>query len=65
MDDDVVDFTPLKNFFCHENQTHYILGLGYSAANDKLKALVEQWVSQGLVKLGRPQAQVSGAGTVE
>jgi hypothetical protein len=62
---DLVDFTPVKNFFCDANQTHYIAGLGYTAVTDDLKKLVEEWVAQGLVILGRPSALISGIGTVE
>lgn len=52
---DLLDFTPLKNFFCDQNQTHYIAGLGYTALTDQLKKLVEEWVAQGLVSLGKPK----------
>jgi hypothetical protein len=65
MDDELIDFTPLKNFFCDENQTHYMAGLGYTAVSGDLKQLVAEWVAQGLVVLGRPTAQLAGAGTVE
>jgi hypothetical protein len=60
-----LDFTPTKDFFCDENQTHYVKGLGYTATTEALKNLVEQWASQGLVVLSRTRAQVAGTGIVE
>ena len=62
--DEPVDFTPLADFYCEVNQTHYLKGLGYTATSDKLKRLVEDWVKEGLVEIGRREARLGGFGTV-
>ena len=61
---DPIDFTPLTDFYCKENASQYIAGLGYTATNEELKRLVQQWVEEGKVELGRRTARLGGHGTV-
>jgi len=61
---EAVDFTPLTDFYCDENKTQYIRGLGYTATSDQLKRLVQDWVKSGLVEIGRREARLGGFGTV-
>jgi hypothetical protein len=59
-------FTPLKDFFSEEFQSHYLVGLSYTvrSGDDKLAALVPQWIKEGKVKLGAPGAPLEAAKVV-
>lgn len=52
------DFTPTKTFFSAEAGSEYVAGMGYTAADDnkKLNGLVDKWIAEGKVTLGRPAA---------
>jgi len=55
-------FTVLQDFYSDETQSQYVAGLSYEtrSGDHKLIELVPQWIVDGLVKLGGPQAMVSG-----
>ena len=55
-------FTALRDFYSDETQSHYVAGLSYETRPDdrKLIELVPQWIIDGLVRMGGPQAMVSG-----
>lgn len=58
-----IDFTPTRDFD-GGNGNHYVAGLGYTATDEKLALLVEEWVAAGLVELGRRTSTLGGVGTV-
>jgi len=55
-------FTALQDFVSDETQSQYVAGLSYETrpGDNKLIELVPQWIVDGLVELGGPQAMVSG-----
>ena len=55
-------FTALQDFHSTETQSQYVAGLSYETrpGDHKLIELVTQWIVDGLVELGGPQAVVSG-----
>ena len=61
-----MQFTPLKDFFSDEFQSHYLVGLSYTVrpGDDTLAALVPQWIDQGKVRLGAPSAPLAAAKVV-
>ena len=61
-----MQFTPLKDFFSEEFQSHYLVGLSYTVrpGDDKLAALVPQWIKEGKVRLGASGAPLEAAKVV-
>lgn len=55
-------FRALVDFYSDETQSHYVRGLGYTADNEKLARLVEQWLAAGKVELGGDMATLTGKG---
>lgn len=60
-------FTALIDFFSEETRSQYTAGLSYTVrpghpGHDKLAALVEIWLAEGKVRLGGPEAEVTGNG---
>lgn len=55
-------FTAIKNFYSEETGSEYVAGLSYQAQpQDKLLLeLIQQWIADGLIREGGPQAIVSG-----
>lgn len=53
-------FTALEDFYAEETSSHYVAGLGYTADNERLAALVARWVDEGKVKLGGGAAIMQG-----
>jgi len=55
-------FTALRDFYSDETRSHYVAGLSYETrpGDHKLIEMVPQWIVDGLVKMGGPQAKVSG-----
>lgn len=67
-----IQFTPLKDFHSEEFNSDYCVGLSYTArpGDSKLRALLPDWIKDGKVRLGTPDApigtaKVSGAGEVQ
>ena len=71
-------FTPTQDFFSEDTRSQYVRGLNYTVrdGNEKLHALVAQWMTDGKVRLGTAapsdtagatvasHGQVTGTGTV-
>jgi len=57
-------FTAVQGFYSFDTKSEYVAGLSYNIDNEKLAALVEKWLSEGLVKLDDRVAIVAGVGTV-
>lgn len=55
-------FTVISDFFSEELGSQYCAGLNYEAreGDTKLMELVPQWIKEGKVREGGPQAIVSG-----
>lgn len=69
--DGSVQFTPLVEFFSEEFQSTYLVGLSYTMRpqDKKLAGLMPEWIEQGKVRLGTPDAplasaKVAGAGKI-
>lgn len=67
-----MQFTPLGNFTDDELMSSYLVGLSYTVrpGDVLLAAKVPEWLKQGKVRLGAPDAKdtvarVTGAGKVE
>ena len=56
-------FTVIDGFFSELLKSEYVAGLSYEARDEDevLLGLIEQWISEGKVREGGPQAQVSGS----
>ena len=59
-------FTVLDDFFSDEFQTQYLAGYSYEARDEdeKLLGLLDQWIEEGKVREGGPEAQVTGTAEV-
>ena len=55
-------FTVIDSFTSDELKSQYVAGLSYTARDEdeKLLSLIDQWIDEGKVREGGPQAQVSG-----
>lgn len=69
-----IQFTPLKDFHSEEFHSDYCVGLSYTARPEdtKLRALLPDWIKDGKVRLGVPDApeaagesRLSGVGEVQ
>jgi hypothetical protein len=61
-----MQFTPISDFYSDEFNSHYLVGLSYTVrpGDDKLAALVPQWIKAGKVRLGAPSAPLAAAKVV-
>ena len=59
-------FTVLDDFESKETQSAYVAGLSYTARDEdeKLLDLIDQWIEEGKVREGGPEAQVTGTAEV-
>jgi hypothetical protein len=59
-----VRFIAVQDFYSAETQSHYVAGLSYETrpGDHKLIEMIPQWIVDGLVRMGGPQAKVSGKG---
>jgi hypothetical protein len=59
-------FTVIKDFHCEELHSWYMKDMSYQAndTDEKLLALIPQWIEEGKVRLGGPAAILSGGGEV-
>ena len=55
-------FTVIDSFKSEELKSEYVAGLSYEARDEdeKLLGLLDQWIKEGKVREGGPEAQMSG-----
>ena len=55
-------FTVLDNFKSEELQSEYVAGLSYTARDEDevLLGLIDEWIEEGKVREGGPEAQITG-----
>ena len=61
-----IRFTVIDTFFSDELQSAYVAGMAYEARDEdeKLLELIPQWIEEGKVREGGPQATMSGTAEV-
>lgn len=59
-------FTAIENFESKETQSAYVAGLSYTARDEDevLLDLIDEWIDDGKVREGGPEAKVSGTAEV-
>lgn len=56
-------FTVLEDFKSEETASEYVAGMSYESQDgDKVSELIDQWIKEGKVREGGPEAQVTGKG---
>jgi len=60
-------FTVLDDFTSEETASDYVAGLSYEARDEdeKLLGLIDQWIKEGKVREGGPEAQMTGGDAEE
>jgi hypothetical protein len=57
-----MQFTVLEDFWSDETKSQYCAGLSYTAADERLRKLAEQWIAEGKAEPGGPAAELTGRG---
>jgi len=60
-------FTALENFTSDETRSEYVEGMTYEAqeSDEVLMAIIDEWITEGRVREGGPESEVSGEGKAE
>lgn len=59
-------FTVIDGFFSDEMKSEYVAGMSYEAEDGSgLSELVDEWIEQGKVREGGPEATITGSDAPE